>query len=343
MRNLAFIILLVILCAVPLHAEWVFMKNGRILPGEIIRETDREIRLLTRGRYENIPRENILRILLDDRFREPVWLYKKNMKSRRVHIVDEDEKFYYVREDLEKPEEEKIRKKRIAFISYEPVKQMKERLGISRDTRFDNLFGIRAGSNIVFPHGEPGGPGIDTHYGIMSFYYYDKWFEINWDFVPGGASEKMFMCLETTVYPFYPFNLPLGISLGYMTYQMGWTRLNDDYEVMVESDYIYLGVTYRLWDRLRLGLAYMFDIDDSITVYDFMMFNEYRYMDDKIGFNLLVSAEVFVWRNLSLRLRYALMSFNNREESGSMGTFGSHLRLYSHYLEFSVGYGFHLP
>jgi hypothetical protein len=342
MKNLAFIILLLTLCAAPLHAEWVFMKDGRILPGEIVRETDQEIRLLTRGRYENIPRENIQRILLDDTFQEPVWLYKKNMKFQKVHIVDEDNKFYYVREDLDKPEERKIRKKKIAFISYEPVKQMEERLGITGDTRFDNLFGIRAGSNIVFPHGEPGGPGIDTHYGIMAFYYYDKWFEINLDFVPGGgASEKMFMCVETTAYPFYPFNLPLGISLGYMTYQMGWTSLNDNYEVKVESDYIYIGVTYRLWDRLRLGLAYMFDLKDSVTIDDFS--TEYHYTDDGLNLNLMVSAEYFVWRTLSLRFRYAFMNFNNKEESGGSGSFGSHLRLHNHYLEFSVGYGFRLP
>jgi hypothetical protein len=100
------------------HAEAVFLKNGSIVEGKILRETGAAIELQTvSGPARTIKSGDILRTLYDDAYKELRFVSKKDGSSFKAYLVDEDRDSYTFRPDLLTPAETKILKKDILGVS----------------------------------------------------------------------------------------------------------------------------------------------------------------------------------------------------------------------------------
>lgn len=104
--------------SVPISAESFFLKNGSIVEGEIANETGAVIQVRKAdGSRENIPRADLLRTLFTDDYKKLVYIYRKDGSMVRAHVVEEDRKYYYLREDLASPRETTIPRSEVKIIS----------------------------------------------------------------------------------------------------------------------------------------------------------------------------------------------------------------------------------
>lgn len=114
---------LIIWLAAAAQAESVFLKNGKIIEGSIISETDSSVTVKTEdGIRTVIPRNYVLRILFHNRYRDLRYIYKKDGSSLEGYIVDEDEENYVYRKDLQSPAEEKIPRSAVDTISIKSIR-----------------------------------------------------------------------------------------------------------------------------------------------------------------------------------------------------------------------------
>jgi hypothetical protein len=193
----------------------------------------------------------------------------------------------------------------------------------------------------------------------LEFFFYDKWFELEWRMTPTmelyfpfnfdksqefGFNEIdetgfMSMSMQAVVYPFQGFNLPLGIGLGYTTYEITGIEIkekaSDDYYVDFELETVDIIVSYRVIDFLRFGLAFGLPIykeatveDDSGTVKNFS--------DMQFIPVLRATVEYYPVANLSLKFGYTFIPMVEDKSAAY------YLHYFHHSFEFSIGYGFNL-
>lgn len=118
------LLILLVFGAVSAFAEAVFLKDGSILDGKILKETKEStrIQLAADNAIKMIPATDILRTLYNDEYKNMVNIVKLNGESVKCHIVYEDAEYYLVREDLASAKERKILKKEVNGI----LKKLKE-------------------------------------------------------------------------------------------------------------------------------------------------------------------------------------------------------------------------
>jgi hypothetical protein len=106
-----------------LWSEAVFLKSGKILQGEIIRDTDDYVIVKFKGRKnQKIFRKEILRILFGDFYEKKVFVYKSDGSMVEAYKVNEDQESYTFRVKLQERTEFNIAKNDIQFISKSRVK-----------------------------------------------------------------------------------------------------------------------------------------------------------------------------------------------------------------------------
>lgn len=104
--------------AVPLNAEFVFLKDGAIVQGQILSDTKAAITIRDNKKYvKTIPRSDIMRILYTKLYMGKVYVQKTDGKSVICYMVDEDQETYTFREELYKPVEFKLKRDQVLFMA----------------------------------------------------------------------------------------------------------------------------------------------------------------------------------------------------------------------------------
>jgi hypothetical protein len=109
---------MIIVAAVSLSAESVFLKDGSIIEGRIVKDNAKIVQLtLPDDTTQEIQRSAILRILYHDNYKNRRFLTKTDGSVIEIYIVDEDKQTYTYRTDLANSEEMKISKAEVDSIS----------------------------------------------------------------------------------------------------------------------------------------------------------------------------------------------------------------------------------
>jgi len=119
------IILLVLITTSGLYSEILFLKNGKVLYGTVTKETDTKLtfKVNKSKKAKAYKREEIVRILYKEGPLKKQFIYKKAGGSVEAYIVDEDAGKITIRLNLQKLEEENIRRDEIASISAHKIKK----------------------------------------------------------------------------------------------------------------------------------------------------------------------------------------------------------------------------
>jgi hypothetical protein len=117
-NNVAIILLLFcIFYAGSLNAEYIFMRDGKILQGTIVTDEANIIVARVGTETKKIPRANIIRILYTDLNMGKVYIQKRDGTSVIVHIVDEDRMNFVCRKDLYSPAEFTLKRSEVLFVA----------------------------------------------------------------------------------------------------------------------------------------------------------------------------------------------------------------------------------
>jgi hypothetical protein len=101
-----FLIITFLLLYGSVFAESVFLKNGSIIEGKILKETDKYVQIKMKSSLETkIPRKKILRTLYHDKYKRIMYIKLMSGKIIKGHIIFEGKKKYIIREKLESSKE----------------------------------------------------------------------------------------------------------------------------------------------------------------------------------------------------------------------------------------------
>ena len=113
-----FISMICIFGATALSAESIFLKNGAIIEGKIVKDTDKTTVVKTaEGNKQTISRSDILRTIYNEDYKEKRFLNQMDGTSIEVYIVDEDDISYTYRADISSSRETVIKKSDVESIS----------------------------------------------------------------------------------------------------------------------------------------------------------------------------------------------------------------------------------
>jgi len=108
-------------------AESIFLKDGSIVEGKVIKETDAELQVeLTDGTNRNFFRKDIIRTIYHDTYKNLKYLNKMDGSVITVYLVDEDKTSYTYRLKLDSPDEVRISKDDVDSISKKKVPVVQE-------------------------------------------------------------------------------------------------------------------------------------------------------------------------------------------------------------------------
>ncbi len=98
MKNFLFLFIIVLMVPLRLNSEIVYMKDGQILKGSIIREDRSTLIVKTRFQTRKIYRDHVKRILYGDREMESINILLKSGEILKGYLVDQDAKQVIFRE-----------------------------------------------------------------------------------------------------------------------------------------------------------------------------------------------------------------------------------------------------
>lgn len=114
--------LILLFVALPLFSEAIFLQDGEIIEGRVVSETDKEISVKTGIRTIQVPREDVLRIIYSDNYKEKQYLYTADGREIVAHIVAEDRDTYTLRRELEDPDEVTLRKRDVTGVTSQSIR-----------------------------------------------------------------------------------------------------------------------------------------------------------------------------------------------------------------------------
>jgi hypothetical protein len=101
-----------------IKAEAVFMNDGSIIEGKVIRDTDKIISIKPQaGPVRDIQRKDLIRVLYSDDYKNKVYIYKLDDTMVEGYIVYEDRINYTIRENLVSANELSLSKDKVNYIS----------------------------------------------------------------------------------------------------------------------------------------------------------------------------------------------------------------------------------
>ena len=117
----------------PAFAEYVFLKDGAIIEGKILRDRGKQLVLKGRdGKRITLPREKVMRVLYTPLSMAKVYVQKKSGESVIAYQVDEDRDVYVFRMDIRKPVEFSIKRSDVLFIAERNPSGLKGTAGTDR-------------------------------------------------------------------------------------------------------------------------------------------------------------------------------------------------------------------
>lgn len=115
--RLALFILLAVFTT-PIYGEFVFLNDGGIIEGKIVRDEPRSIIIIDNtNKKRTIPHNTIKRILYTKISMNKIYVQKRDGKGFAAYLVDEDRDNYTFRYDLYKPAEFTVDRKDVLFMS----------------------------------------------------------------------------------------------------------------------------------------------------------------------------------------------------------------------------------
>ncbi len=100
----------------------VFLKDGKIIEGTIVKDKKDQVIIKDKiGKKRIFDRKKILRVMYNDTYRYPFYLYKFNNFYDRAFIVGEDRKNYYLRDNLKDSSEREESKSDYNFVSFSKI------------------------------------------------------------------------------------------------------------------------------------------------------------------------------------------------------------------------------
>ncbi len=110
--------LMVVVFHTQLSAEFVFHKDGSIIEGSILSDTDKSVIVITKDKKQKLfPREKIIRILYGKLKTGKVYIQKRDGEGITAFVVDKDQDSYTFRNDLYKPEEFTLNRSDVLFMA----------------------------------------------------------------------------------------------------------------------------------------------------------------------------------------------------------------------------------
>jgi len=107
-----------VVLAMPVQAEFIFLKNGSIIEGKITTDSADSITLRDKENKERkIPRNSIMRVLYTSLKMGKIYIQKRDGEGIVAFMVDEDRDSYTFRKDLYKPVEFKLERSEVLFIA----------------------------------------------------------------------------------------------------------------------------------------------------------------------------------------------------------------------------------
>lgn len=117
-----FIVAVLIFLPISSFAEFVFVKNGSIIEGKIIKQNDNITIIRNKnGKKTSLERNKILRTIFNNDFKNKKFIYKLDGDLVHSHIVYENNASYFCRDNVLINDEYIILKKDINFISKKKV------------------------------------------------------------------------------------------------------------------------------------------------------------------------------------------------------------------------------
>jgi hypothetical protein len=115
-RTLTITAAIILFSAGSIFAEYVFLKDGSILGGKILNENPAGVTIhLETGKQQTIPRKDIIRILYTELYMGKVFVNKIDGTTVEAYMVDEDQKSYTFRKELNRPEEFVLKRDEVLF------------------------------------------------------------------------------------------------------------------------------------------------------------------------------------------------------------------------------------
>lgn len=115
------IALLLIILSLPLNAlfaESIFLKDGSIIEADVIRDTRYSVTYKTPDNQTKvIKRDQVLRILYNDDYKEKKYIYKNDMSFIPGYVVYEDQQNYFIRKNLTDSNEIILPKSEVVTVS----------------------------------------------------------------------------------------------------------------------------------------------------------------------------------------------------------------------------------
>ncbi len=356
-----------------LRADGVFLRDGSVKPGSIIRDTGAVVEIEHDGIRQTYKRNEILRVLYGDRYKAKVYIYMEKGRPLHVHIVGETREYYIVRSRLSSAAEKEISKEKVVLVTEKRNRRI-ERKGRSP---FENQIGIRLG--VSMQAGDvPNAVTPEVNWNLeplfFQLYYYERWLEVDFACMPrikrfwqnytytedvldtfyfeGDSTSDLYQ-IRITGYPFRMFNLNLGFNFGFYHYRVDWFRTDNGSTVAsVEySRFLYsafqTGVTWRFLKRFRISLDVIIPVKKLLTYRDVDAHDNYIHFKQNHPLpGLLFVFTAYVYKNLSLEAGYQFLVHDYRlfrdVQGSSNNPFGPNLKIYSHRITLAVGYGFEL-
>ena len=118
MRKIA-MTFIIILSALPLSAEYLFLTDGSIIQGRVVSETQSEVNFRSDDDREAriYPREQVIRVHYTEMSFNRIYLQLHSGESMSVFLVGEDRRSYTFRNELYKPEEFNVARADVLSIS----------------------------------------------------------------------------------------------------------------------------------------------------------------------------------------------------------------------------------
>ena len=116
--GIIYTIIIFFISAMPLMAEFLFLKDGSIIKGTIINETAQGITF--RNEQNNVtmyPHNNIMRVLYTELNMGKIYVQMKTGKNFRGYMVDEDQKSYTFRNEIYNPQEFVVKRSDVLFMA----------------------------------------------------------------------------------------------------------------------------------------------------------------------------------------------------------------------------------
>ena len=328
-------------------AESVFLKDGSILEGKIIKETDKSATIdIGRGKTKEILRKDVLRIIFDLEYKNKKYIHKKGGEVLEVFIVNENFETYTYRTELLSARETIIYKVQVDFVSKIKLESAKDKIAVPEKKQLFNRFlGFKIGPLFSFANSTTHPeymfvPGFDFEMG-----FYDQVFEIEMSLTMGFSGMETAYNQQFSIFSRLNSNFIFGNIFGFgIGYFIAGSK-NEKWLSYPNTDLFHAGMT--LGPVLRvpniLHVSFLMLIPFGSTVYYNTSGSALKF-DAKFNFNFLFSVDIFVWKSLSIGLTYILMGgeYSRMPESGPNQPPYTSILYYSHQIIINAGYGFNL-